>query len=140
MRKLLLLMLLLVLLVLSVPELREFAAPVVDPAGEKLVELSEPLVERVRRPFMRWKAEDEARALANLLRDTEAIGGRLPRPREFQSFLRRRWIVEREGLDPWGQPYQLDYTSDEVVVVSPGPDRQGGTEDDIRVGFPRRLN
>lgn len=140
MKKLLLLLLLLVLLVLSVPELREFAAPVVDPAGETLAAAAEPLFERIEQPFLRWKAEDEARALANLLREQEAIGGRLPRPSEFQAFLKRRWIVEREGLDPWGQPYRLVYTPTEVVVVSPGQDLEVGTKDDIEVGFPRRLN
>jgi general secretion pathway protein G len=36
--------------------------------------------------------------------------------------------------DPWGQPYQLDCTSDDVVVSSPGPDKKEGTEDDIVVG------
>lgn len=139
MKKLLLLTLLLVLLVLSVPELRTFAAPVIDPAGEMIVQVSEPMVDRVRRPFLRWKAQDEARALAKLLRDQEAIGGRLPRPPDFQDFLRRRWIVERQGLDPWGVPYYLDYTPTEVVVGSSGPDLEPRTDDDIRVGFPRRL-
>ena len=138
-KKLLLLLLLVILLVLSIPELRESAQPVIDPAGEWLAEVSEPLVLKVTQPFLRWKAQDEARALAKLLQDQEAVGAALPRPREFQLFLRRRWIVSREGLDPWRVPYYLEYTPQEVVVGSAGPDLEPRTGDDIRVGFPRRL-
>jgi general secretion pathway protein G len=40
--------------------------------------------------------------------------------------------------DPWGTPYTLECQSDEVVVISAGPDRALGTEDDIRAPGPRR--
>lgn len=139
MKKLFLLLLLIVLLVLSVPELRVMAAPVIDPAGEALANVAGPAINRVREPLLRWKAKDEANALAKLLQEQEAIGAPMPRPRDFQTFLRRRWIVSREGLDPWHVPYYLEYTEREVVVGSPGPDLEPRTEDDIRVGFPRRL-
>lgn len=139
MKKLILLLLLIFLLVLSVPDLRTFAAPVIDPIGERIAVLSEPAVERVRAPFFRWKAEDEASALAKILQDQEAIGARLPRPREFQSFIQRRWVASREGLDPWGVPYYLEYTAHDVVVGSAGPDLEPGTSDDVRVSFPRKL-
>lgn len=36
-------------------------------------------------------------------------------------------------VDPWGQPYQLTCTDDEVVVTSTGPDKKKGTQDDIQV-------
>ena len=137
--KKLLLLLLLVLLFLTVPELRAFGAPVIDPVGAGIVRLSEPLVSAVRTPFMEWKARDEARALVKLLQDQEAIGSPLPRPRQFQDFLARRWIVDRGGLDPWGVPYYLRYTDREIQVGSAGPDLEPDTEDDIREGFPRRL-
>lgn len=35
--------------------------------------------------------------------------------------------------DPWGQPYTLTCTDDEVVVTSAGPDKKKGSSDDIRV-------
>lgn len=35
--------------------------------------------------------------------------------------------------DPWGNPFRLTCTADEVFVLSAGPDRKEGTNDDIRV-------
>ncbi len=36
--------------------------------------------------------------------------------------------------DPWGQPYTIACSADDVTVFSIGPDKQSGTEDDIVVG------
>jgi general secretion pathway protein G len=36
--------------------------------------------------------------------------------------------------DPWGQPYTITCTEDDVTVSSPGPDGKPGTKDDILVG------
>lgn len=139
MTKKLLLLLLLVLLFLSVPELRAFAAPVIDPVGEKMAQLAEPLVVKVRTPFLEWKARDEARAIITLLRDQEAIGQRLPRTREFPNWLRMRFRVNPEGLDPWGLPYYIKYTDEGAIVGSGGPDMEPNTADDITEILPRRL-
>lgn len=38
-----------------------------------------------------------------------------------------------ETDDPWGSPWVLSCTDDEVFVESLGPDKQAGTEDDISV-------
>lgn len=35
--------------------------------------------------------------------------------------------------DPWGRPYKLKCEGEEIVCISPGPDRQEGNEDDVRV-------
>ncbi|HEY3234350.1 MAG TPA: type II secretion system protein [Polyangiaceae bacterium] len=37
------------------------------------------------------------------------------------------------SADPWGQPYALRCTEDEVIVSSSGPDKKKGTKDDIVV-------
>jgi general secretion pathway protein G len=37
----------------------------------------------------------------------------------------------QETNDPWGQPYVIECTEDDVVVSSPGPDKQTGSTDDI---------
>lgn len=49
-------------------------------------------------------------------------------------------LIEQKQLDrgsstddPWGQQYELDCSDDEVFVLSFGPDRKKGTQDDIRV-------
>lgn len=134
-----LLLLLIVLLFLSVPQLRSFAAPVIDPVGEKLAILMAPLVERVRNPFFEWRAKDETRAIVNLLRDHEALGLPLPRARDFHDFLQRRYRGNREGLDPWGIPYYIKYTDRGAVVGSAGADLVADTPDDIQEVLPRRL-
>ena len=49
-------------------------------------------------------------------------------------------IADREldaqdgGEDPWGSPYNIICAGDDVAVISPGPDKQEGTEDDIVAG------
>src|SRR5258708_2412638 len=40
--------------------------------------------------------------------------------------------------DPWGQPYQIKCEIDEVYAFSAGPDKQIGTEDDIRIPPPEK--
>ncbi len=39
----------------------------------------------------------------------------------------------QETDDPWGQPYAIECTEDDVIVSSSGPDKQSGSEDDIVV-------
>jgi general secretion pathway protein G len=36
--------------------------------------------------------------------------------------------------DPWGQPYEIICEGDDITVISSGPDKQEGSEDDIVVG------
>ncbi|HTQ07107.1 MAG TPA: hypothetical protein VMI54_24790, partial [Polyangiaceae bacterium] len=35
--------------------------------------------------------------------------------------------------DPWGQPFGISCTDEDVIVVSNGPDRKRGTKDDIQI-------
>jgi len=42
--------------------------------------------------------------------------------------------AETGGEDPWGSPFELSCSGDDVAVSSPGPDKQAGTEDDIVAG------
>lgn len=139
MTKKLLLLLLLILLFLTVPPLRSFASPVIDPVGEQLARLAEPLVVKVRTPFLVWKAKDEARAIIILLRDQEAMGQRLPTNRDFRAWLRRRFRANPDGLDPWGLPYYLRFTNAGATVGSGGPDLEPNTADDITETLPARL-
>jgi hypothetical protein len=134
-----LLLLLLVLLFLSVPPLRSAASPVIDPIGEALAVVVAPVVLKVRTPFLEWKAKDETRAIVGVMRDQEAIGQPLPRTREFQDWLQRRYRANPDGLDPWGLPYYVKYTDQGAVVGSAGPDLLPNTADDITEVLPRRL-
>jgi prepilin-type N-terminal cleavage/methylation domain-containing protein len=42
-------------------------------------------------------------------------------------------IVDRESSshDPWGSPYVIRCVDDDITVLSAGPDKKVGTEDDI---------
>jgi general secretion pathway protein G len=42
--------------------------------------------------------------------------------------------AEAGSSDPWGQPFTIICTGDDIAVTSPGPDQKEGTEDDIVVG------
>jgi len=41
-------------------------------------------------------------------------------------------LMDTNGIDPWGTPYQIECDRDKVHVFSMGPDKQAGTADDIR--------
>ena len=41
-------------------------------------------------------------------------------------------LMDTNGIDPWGTPYQIECDHDKVRVFSMGPDKQAGTADDIR--------
>lgn len=41
-------------------------------------------------------------------------------------------LMDTNGIDPWGTPYQIECDHDKVHVSSMGPDKQAGTSDDIR--------
>ena len=43
-------------------------------------------------------------------------------------------LMRAEGVDKWGSPYEIVCTDDDIVVLSLGPDKRKGTDDDIR--FP----
>ena len=42
--------------------------------------------------------------------------------------------------DPWGQPYEIKCTGDDVVVLSAGPDKKKGTGDDISMPMGATAN
>lgn len=139
MMKNVLLLLLLLLLFLTVPPLRKVAAPVIDPIGEKLAIVMHPVVVKVQTPFMEWRAKDETRAIVALMKEQEALGLGLPRTREFQNFLQRRFRANRDGLDPWGIPYYVKYSDEGATVGSAGADLLTNTPDDITELLPRRF-
>jgi hypothetical protein len=134
-----LLVLLVILLFVNVPALRSAAAPVLDPIGAAIAVVLEPIVLKVRTPFLEWKAKDETRSIVAIMRDQEAIGQPLPRTREFQDWLQRRHKANPDGLDPWGLPYYVKYTDQGAVVGSAGADMEPNTADDITEILPRRL-
>lgn len=42
-------------------------------------------------------------------------------------------LSESQTKDPWGQKYQIQYSGDSVKVISGGPDKSVGGDDDVVV-------
>ena len=47
-------------------------------------------------------------------------------------YARTSLLMDTNGIDPWGTPYQVECDPDNVHVFSMGPDKHAGTADDIR--------
>lgn len=122
----------------SVPAVRSRVAPRVAPIWEVVVQEARPAVELGFAPFKRWLAQHEMRTIAIELRRRGLTYQSIPHPREFSRFLERSRFSSRGALDPWGTPYTLTLTRDSIVVNSAGPDRERGTEDDLRHAVGRR--
>jgi hypothetical protein len=130
-----LLLLLVIFAIVTVPPLRAWAEPVIDPVAEALSQAAEPVVARVRQPIYAWSTRKEVRELARDLHQRYQERRALPDPIEFTSFLGRTHGMG--GFDRWGGAYYLQFAGDSVVVGSPGPDGTANTPDDIREGFSR---
>ena len=56
-------------------------------------------------------------------------------PTSLDALTQRPYGLKKEDLiDPWGEAFGHDYSRDEYVVWSSGPDRKKGTADDIVIG------
>lgn len=66
-----------------------------------------------------------------------AIGKNIvPTSRNFTEYLRESMQSSRDpALDMWDEPYIFERDGRDCAVVSKGPDKKRGTEDDIRVEF-----
>lgn len=51
------------------------------------------------------------------------------------SQLKKDGYLDRAGAsdDPWGEPFEINCSDNEIYVSSPGADKKGGTPDDIQV-------
>lgn len=98
-----------------------------------LMDVAEPVVV----PVIRWSAEEEMAQVARNVVEHERLTGFVPAGREWLGWLDYRYSVEDMKLDPWGTVYQLEVSADSVWILSFGPDRVRGTEDDFRVAAPR---
>ncbi len=101
---------------------------------EMLLGAAEPLV----LPLQRWGVEDEMQQVARNVVDHERLTGQLPAGTSWLDWLAYRYASGEMRTDPWGSTYQLASSKDSVWVLSYGPDRTRGTEDDFAVSAPRR--
>lgn len=138
MKRLILLLLIFAGASATIPELREQVEPRVLPVWDYGLRQIEPTMRRALEPAYRWSAENEARSIARSLRQRSLGLQPLPSPRDLQSFIEKNRLAGQDGLDPWGSQYYLIARRDSIIVGSPGPDGQRGTEDDIQVSVGRR--
>lgn len=138
MRKLILWLLVLAGASASIPAVRSRMAPRVVPVRDYVVREVGPPLRRGLEPVHRWQAQQEMRVIARELRQRGLGFHPLPQPREFARYLERARYIPRGSLDPWDSPYLLTVTRDSIIVGSLGPDKQRGTEDDLRHAVSRR--
>lgn len=92
-----------------------------------IVDTAQPVID----PVLRWSTRGEMR---QIIRDLEALS-EIPRrfPLDQEEF--REWMEdEYEGdarTDPWGAAYEFRLSSNTFSIVSPGPDGQMNTDDDV---------
>lgn len=100
---------------------------------QMIINKSRPIVN----PLFRWQAAGEIDRIIRDLRTYESEHfDRLPNRREWREWLEQN-IDGPGGLDGWGTRYHFMTQRDSFYVVSYGPDRVYGTEDDVRRGGVR---
>lgn len=119
------------------PGLRARAAPRVQPIFDRAGELLEKPLKPFVRPLHRKYARDDVRKIAHDLQiEVLNRGQQPPRRSQFRDWIISQRLTDSEGIDPWGNPYDLLQTHDTLFVFSYGEDGAPATSDDIRVGFP----
>lgn len=98
-----------------------------------LMDVAEPIV----LPIMRWSASEEMSQVARNVVEYERLTGQLPAGRGWLEWLDYRYSMDDIKRDPWGSVYQMEASTDSVWIVSFGPDRVRGSDDDFRVASPR---
>jgi general secretion pathway protein G len=78
-------------------------------------------------------AKTGARVIRTAIQNWQATSNETSCPTISQLVQEKQLDPGQNNNDPWGQPYVLQCTEDEVIVSSGGPDKKAGTKDDIRV-------
>ncbi len=85
-------------------------------------------------PVFRWQTTGEIDQIIRDLRSYESEHyNRLPDRREWGAWMEQTYHGQGR-LDAWGTRYHFMTQRDSFYVVSHGPDRVYGTEDDVRRG------
>ncbi len=83
-------------------------------------------------PLHSWQTMGEMEEIAREIGSFERTYYKLPVQRaSFTRWLERNF-VEETAFDTWGTGYVLDVWPDSFAVKSAGPDKEIGTEDDLR--------
>ena len=86
----------------------------------------------VLKPILTRAAVREMNQISQELLDADQIGQPLPSRRNWLRWLDENYPGET-SLDPWGNVYQFYPWADSLALISYGPDKERGTEDDVRI-------
>ena len=127
MKKPVVILVLLLALVAMRPARRAHVEPLLAEAATLPVIGARSLME----PLFESQARGELKEIRAQLQTDFRTGGRLPTGRQFRQYLQRNQMAGG-GSDPWGSLYTVVRGREGVEVVSPGPDKVLGSEDDLR--------
>lgn len=97
-----------------------------------IMDVSEPVRTAVMNPFRGWVTNKEMMQIITDLERWEDTRGNVPIGRgEFDRWLDSRYQQESSRVDSWGTRYGLEVRGDVLRVISAGPDREFGTDDDL---------
>ena len=118
----------------GIPAIRNRIAGPLDPLLSKLG----PVGDKIQSPVRRWAAKNEEMLIIRKLAEHHNQQRDLPSPLAFQGWVKQhfRGVENDAGLDPWGRPYYLIHTRNQITVGSQGADRKRDTPDDVRVSVP----
>lgn len=88
-------------------------------------------------PILTRAANSEMRRISDELLTYDRGGRELPSRRLWLKWLKENYPGEL-SVDPWGSVYQYYPWADSLALISYGPDKERGTEDDIRLVRLRR--
>lgn len=90
--------------------------------------------EPVLNPVLRWSTRGEMRKIARDLESQGQTGRNFPSEQEaFVEWMDRNYQGVTSTIDAWGATYTLRLRADSFGIVSPGPDGELSTDDDVVV-------
>jgi len=85
------------------------------------------------REAQKTTAKTGARVVRTAIQQWQAANNEVNCPTISQLVQEKHLDPGQSTNDPWGQPYTLACTDDEVTVISAGPDKKKGSADDISI-------
>jgi hypothetical protein len=99
-------------------------------AAMPVLEMLGPVGEFAINPMRRHAAKSKATHLHRVMSGDRDAGRAMPEEQQFHEWVRRR-IPEEDGLDPWGNPFWIQFRLGALTVGSSGADGTRGNDDDV---------